>query len=465
MSSIEYTRTLPLGGACDVVVCGGGPAGCAAALAARRTGLQVLLLEGQGQLGGTGTSGLVSHWLGGRFPDGRWVVGGLFRKMANEAVGRGFALLPTIAPEQTYTPHGWYLGLAHGVPFDPFAMAHYLDAEMASAGVDVLLATQAVDVCLVDDKITHVIIFNKGGMQAIATRTVIDATGDADMAACSGCRVVKGRSQDGLMAPATLEFHLDNVDQDALSTYIHSHSAPRFRKLIQELRANGQWPFPYDILICVQLNQKGTVMVNTSRLCDVDGTDGASLSDGLVRGRAEVKELLGIMRQHFPGFAQARLKAVAPMLGVRETRRIVGKHVLTIEDLVSGKEFADTIGYTMYGWDLPDPKRPSLQPLHENRVPKPPVTPIPYRVMVPRPITNLICPGRAVSVERHVLGPLRVTAPVMAMGEAAGQAAIQVVERDIPFADIDVDRLRRELRAYGAIVDWSPDRATPARSI
>ena len=112
----------------------------------------------------------------------------------------------------------------------------------------------------------------------------------------------------------------------------------------------------------------------------------------------------------------------------------------------------------MYGWDLPDPKRLSLQPLHEKRIPKPPVTPIPYRVMVPQPVTNLICPGRAVSVERHVLGPLRVMAPVRAMGEAAGQATIQVVERDIPFAGVDVDRLRNELETHGAIVDWPPGR-------
>jgi hypothetical protein len=105
----------------------------------------------------------------------------------------------------------------------------------------------------------------------------------------------------------------------------------------------------------------------------------------------------------------------------------------------------------MYGWDLPDPKTPSHQPLHGKR--KPPLTPIPYRIMVPRPVSNLICPGRAVSVQRHVLGPLRVIAPVMAMGEAAGQAAIQVVERPIAFGEIDVHVLRAELEQHGAIVD------------
>ena len=182
-------------------------------------------------------------------------------------------------------------------------------------------------------------------------------------------------------------------------------------------------------------------MINTPRICGIDGTDGRSLSEGMQRGRAEALQLLAVMRKHFPGFAGARLKAVAPLLGVRETRRIVGDYVLTVDDLVSGRPFPDVIGFTSYGWDLPDPKKPSYQPMHEERIRKSPLTPIPYRIMVPRPIVNLICPGRAVSVERDVLGPLRVMAPCMAMGEAAGAAARQVVQEGLPF------RVRDHLRS------------------
>jgi hypothetical protein len=245
---------------------------------------------------------------------------------------------------------------------------------------------------------------------------------------------------------------VDNVDQDALAEYIQAHQAPRFRQEIAELRAAGQWDFPYEIFISVQLQEKGAMMINTTRLVGIDGTDGVSVTAGMIRGRAEIRRLMELMRAHFPGFAAARLKCVAPALGIRETRRIRGVYTLTVGDLASSQNFADTIGFSAYGWDLPDPRRPSDNPGHGR---KRDVVPIPYCVMLPQGIDNLICPGRAISVERPVLGPLRVTAPCMAMGEAAGQAARQVVRERKPFAEVDPATLRRELSEHNAIVDWT----------
>ena len=448
-----FCRELPVGKPYDLVVCGGGPSGVAAALAARRAGLGVLVVEGQGQLGGNGTSGLVSHWLGGRTSDcQRWVVGGLFRSMCEEAAERGIALVPVPDPAKKYQPHGWFKGqLAAGIPFDPYGMAAYLDEKMAAAEVDVLLLTQAVDAVVDQGRITHVVLFNKSGLAAVPAAAVIDATGDADLAARTGCELVKGRDSDSLMTPASLTFHVDNVDQDALDAYIHEHDCPRFRKKIAQLRESGEWTFPNEIFISVQLEEKGTMMINTTRLVGIDGTDGASITEGMIRGRREVEKLMTLMREHFPGFARARLKCVAPLLGVRETRRIRGRYVLSVEDLAAGRAFDDTIGFSAYGWDLPDPKRPSDNPSHGRKLA---VTPMPYRIMVPAPVENLICPGRAVSVERPVLGPLRVMAPSMAMGEAAGEAAAAVVRKRVPFRDVDPKTLRNALRAHGAIVEW-----------
>ena len=457
---LRFERSIPVDRGYDVVVCGGGPAGCAAALAARREGLSVLIVEGQGQLGGMATSGLVSQWLGGRNQKGQWVVAGLFREIATEAAARGCAVLPQLDPAEKYHPYGWLNWFIHGVPLDPYGVARYLDEKMQWAGADVLLLTQAVDVVTSKGRITHVVTFNKSGLAAVPARAVIDATGDADIAARSGCEYVKGREEDHLMTPATLEFHVSHVDKQKLTRYIEDQRDPKLREKIKELREQGIWTFPYDIFICTQLTEPDTFYLNTIRLVGIDGTDGRSVSNGMVRGRQEAEKLFQILREHIPGFEAAQLKTVAPLLGVRETRRIVADSIMTVEDLSRGEEFPDTIGFSMYGWDLPDVKKPSVQPFandsragYQYKVKKGLSTPLRFQVMIPRPIENLICPGRAVCVERQVLGPVRVMAPCMAMGEAAGMAARDVVAGNIPFTKVDVPQLRQRLREAGAIVD------------
>ena len=459
---MHYSREIPISGRYDVVVCGGGPSGCSAALAARREGLNVLLVEGQAQFGGMATSGLVSHWLGGRTQNGAWVVGGIFKELTEEASARGYAKIPSLQSGKTYQPHAWLPWFIHGIPLDPFATARFLDEKLTGAGVDVLLETQVVDAAVQNGCITHLTVHNKSGLQAVQTSAVIDATGDADVAALSGCDVQVGREADGLMTPVSLSFHLYNVDHRELGEYIEIHKTPKFREKIEELRRIGEWPFPYEIFITVQLVQDDVAMVNTMRLPGVNGIDGRSRTRGLIQGREEAFALLRIFRKHFPGFKHAEMKAVAPLLGVRETRRIKGDFCLSVKHLTDAAEFEDTIGFSIYGWDLPDPLKPSLQPLVDesagkflNKVEKALSTPMPYRIMVPRPVTNLLCPGRAVSVERAVLGPLRVMAPCMAMGQACGTAAGQMVKNHIPADAVNVSQLKARLREAGCIVDQS----------
>ena len=443
----------------DVLVAGGGPAGCAAAVAAARQGLKVLLVERQTVLGGTATAGMVSHWLGGRTPGGRWVVGGLFREFVEKAVACGAAILPRHPEGKVYQPHAWLPWFIHGIPLDPFRLAAFLERTMREEGVGFLYETDVVGVESdrgEDASITAVILHNKGGFFSVPVGAVVDATGDADVAALAGCPFEVGREGDCLTTPASLTFHLDHVDSAALAAAIERDREPKFRPLIAKLRAQGEWPFPYDIFISVQLLEEDVVMINTSRLTEVDGLNATSRTAAYERGRAEALALLDVFRRHFPGFAAAQLKSVAPMLGIRETRRIVSERTLTVEDVRTGHAFPDTIGFSMYGWDLPDPKRPSVQPLVDesggkfvNKVAKALATPIPFGVMVPRGCANLLCPGRAIGVERDVLGPLRVMAPCMAMGEAAG-VAMASLARGVA---VDVGALRETLRANGCLVD------------
>ncbi len=456
MEAVTFTRSLPL---CrevyDLIVAGSGPAGCAAALAAARKGLRVLLVEGEGQLGGTAVSGLVSHWLGGRTSDCRnWVVGGIFRELALEAVRRGIARLPFPNPAGEYSPHGWGVGgqLTAGVPFDPFAMAVLLDEITAKAGVEVLLATRAVEVELEGERIRRLVIHNKSGLQAVEASLFVDATGDADLAARSGCGVELGREGDHAMAPASIECHFSHIDLERFRDYINRNKSPRFLKEIEAWQQTGDWPFDYNRLITVLLEGEDTFLVNTSRLCGVDGTDGRSVSAALAAGRRETFQLLEILRRRVPGFEHAAVRAVAGYPGIRETRRLTGDFRLTVADLAAGKAFPDTIGFSAYGWDLPDPNRPSHQPMEgKGAAIAAGLTPLPYRMMLPQPVRNLICPGRAVNVERDVLGPVRVMAPCMAMGEAAGMAASIALRRK-DFTAVSPEFLRHELAAAGAIL-------------
>ena len=445
----------------DVLVAGGGPSGCAAAIAAARRGLKVLLVERQSVLGGTATAGHVAHWLGGRSPGGKWVVGGLFRELVGKAVADGAAMLPEHPKGKTYQPHAWLPWFIHGVPLDPIRLAAFLERTMRAEGVEFRYETEVVGVRKDGARLTDAILHDKGGFSRVPVRAVVDATGDADVAAQAGCPFEVGRPGDHLTAPASLTFILDHVDHVKLAEAIERDREPKFRPLIAKLRAAGEWPFPYDIFISVKLLDDDTAMINTSRLTEVDGLDAASRTRAYERGRAEALRLLDVFRRHFPGMARAQLKSIAPMLGVRESRRIVSVRTLTVEDVRAGREFPDTIGFSMYGWDLPDPKRPSVQPLVDetggkfvNRVTKALATPIPFGVMVPKGAANLLCPGRAIGVERDVLGPLRVMAPCMAMGEAAGAACTALVG-GVAADAVDVEALRADLRAHGAIVDVS----------
>ena len=445
--------------AVDVLVAGGGPAGCAAAIAARRRGLSVLLVEATSALGGMATGGQVAHWLGGRSPGGRWVVGGLFKELSEGAVADGCAIFPSMTSGKTYHPYAWLPWFIHGVPLDPYRLVPYLERKLADEGVSFRYETRVVGVKTANGRLSHVVAHGKGGFSAIPARCVIDATGDADVAALAGCPVHVGRDGDHLTTPASLTFHLSHVDHVALQQAIETSRSPKFRELIKHLRTTGEWPFPCDIFISVKGLAEDEAMINTVRLLCVDGLDAESRTKAYVDGRREGLQLLEIFKRHFPGFAKAQLKSVASLLGVRESRRIDGAFALGVADLSAGTEFPDTIGFSMYGWDLPDQKRPSVQPLVDesgggfvNKVRKGLATPIPFRIMVPQKCDNLLCPGRAVSVERDVLGPLRVMAPCMAMGEACGVAAEQIAAGTANAA-VDVERVREVLRSNGCIVD------------
>lgn len=448
-----FSKEIPESGDHDVVVCGGGFAGFGAACAAARDGARVILIERDGCLGGTGTKGMVNHMLGARIFEGDGIttcVGGLFSQLENRLLAAGGATdVRTV--DRKLPPHGWAPILGAGLVFDPEIMKLTLEKMAEEYGVRLLYTTDVVDVVKDGDRLSGVIVFNKSGLSVIKGRYFVDATGDADICRKSGCAVTKG-DEEGGMAAASLEMHVENVDAKALTGYMKATGDIRFRELIKPLKESGEWSFPYEIFISVMMTKPDVFMINTIRQVGVDGTDADSVTKAIVDGRRENFELLKIMRAHFPGFASARIRQIASSVGIRETYRLTGEYVLTVDDLVTGKDFEDGVALSAYHWDMPNPKKPSDQPFSGVKRASP-FTQIPYRSLLPREIGNLIVAGRCISAQREVLGPVRVMAPCLAVGEAAGIAAGQVVKNGRAFRDADVGAIRRNVEKYGGYTD------------
>lgn len=433
----------------DFVVCGGGMTGFACAIAAARKGLKIAIIERLGNLGGVAVSCGVNHLLGGlkyrnETKKCDWFVGGIFKELADKLISDGSAIDPD-SIDRELNPHGWIPCLADGIVFDIESMKMLLDEMCVEEHVDVYYFTDIIDVVVKDDSLKCIVVHNKSGLFSLEADYFADTTGDADVAAMCGCNTVLGRESDNLTAPASLEMHLDNVDTNELSDYIRNNNEPRFKNLISQLREQGIWDFSYDIFICVQGINQDSYMINTIRQTGINSTDGQSMSKAMFDGRKECFELFEIVKKHFPGFKNARLKFIAPMIGIRESRRIVGDYILTVDDIRSGKLIGDSIALSAYGWDLPDPVKPSYQPMHEKKISKPEFIKIPYRCLLPDKISNLIVAGRCISVERDVLGPVRVMAPCMAMGQAAGTAAYIASLTSSSFEKVDILILQETL--------------------
>ena len=421
-------------------------------------GLKVALVDRNGCIGGTATAAGVNHLLGGRKLDDATgehvrVVGGIFDELTDHLIHSGSAVEPnTIDPN--FNPFGWYPRMASGVAFDDTALKIAMDDFCDQAGVRVYYHTVLTEAEMEHDRISAVIVWNKDGFVRLEAGCFADCTGDADLSKLAGCPYSKGRKEDGLMTPCSTEMHVDNVDGDALVTYQNAHQSPKLVEIIERLKEEGIWTFPYEIFVTIQLVEKDVFMVNTIRQVGIDGTDEAAVSRALAEGRRENIRLFNIMRQYFPGFQNARIRRMFDYLGVRESRRIHGKYTITIADALSGKRYADTVAATTYNFDLPDPLRPSYDTMmgdvkkpHAER--KHVVIRIPYRSMLPEHIPNLIVAGRCISAEREVLGPVRIMGPCMMMGQAAGTASAMAKNCGYDYAGVDVQALREKLWADG----------------
>ena len=422
----------------DVLVAGGGPAGVAAAIAAARSGARTLLIEQRGFLGGMGTVALVPAFC--PYSDGEKAV---VRGIGLELLERMKAGCEPEFRERFGAELDW-------VPIDPEVLKRVYDEAVAESGAEVLLHTIASQTVMDETgrRINGVVIVNKSGRSLIRAGTVIDTTGDADLAALAGAPFHKG-GEGGDLQAATMCYLLANVDRQRFEQYrIESGDTDQIHQAVQQAQADGKLPQGRESVSGLSWVADYLVGVNFGHVFGIDGSRAEDLTRGAIEGRKLVLRQLEFFRAYVPGFEQAHLVSTGEQIGIRETRRIVGDYVLTQDDFMNMASFADDIARNSYFIDIHMAR--SSGAMHIHHLPPGQSHGVPYRCLLPVGLDNVWVAGRAASSDRVVQGSLRVMPNCFAMGQAAGMAAAMAAAADGASRSVDIPLLQRRLIEQGA---------------
>jgi hypothetical protein len=455
----EPSREVPIIAEADVVVCGGGPGGFPAAIAAARHGARTILIERHGYLGGLATAGLVAPILAHTASESHTpIVEGLLK----EITARLHAL--DAAPAWEDALQEW------GIRFDAEALKYTLDEMCAEAGVQVMFHTQIADVVTAGDAIEAVIIETKSGRQAVAGKVFIDATGDADIAFRAGAPTTHGRAYDGRGESMGSFFHLGGLPE------LTPERAHEITELIEHEMEDGRFAFYNPHFLGKNTQHQDHTSANMTRFSG-DSDNAVDMSRGEAYVRKNVWELVRYLRANVPEFAEVYVQQTSPQVGPRESRQIVGPYALTGDDVHLGHKFDDAIARGSWWIDIHCPLG-NTYPVHlctvecpkgadcpywaaenERMRSKAELYPpqgdwydIPYRALLSVKTPNLLASGRCISATHEGMGGARVMGTCIAIGQAAGTAAALAIQKDVPVGQLDVQVLRETLRADGQLV-------------
>ena len=447
----------------DVLVVGSGAAGMAASLSAARNGANTVLVEYNGYLGGISAS---LPWLGFHDREYRQMVKGIGHEFVTRLQNLGAASAYTLDPKcsslVSIDSHVWK-SLA-------FALAE-------EAGVTLMMQTHAVDTIREEgpggSRISGVVVEHKSGHQEIRADVVIDCSGDGDVAARGGVAWEKGRTADGLVQSPSLMIRIGGIDRgefiaackkreynyrewihgypelwdkmmrriDTVETFILGG----FADLMSRAREAGELSLlPQTRVVGVKTHIPDEIMTVSTRILGLDPTDVSSLSDGYSKIYQQVPQLVRFFKDYLPGGDNAHLREIAPILGVRESRRIMGDYLLTADDMIDGRIFDDAVAMGGYHIDIHRPKGTWVDSTNVKAYT------IPLRSLIARDVDGLMMAGKCISATHEAIAGTRVIPICLAEGEAAGTAAALAVKNRKSVRDIDISMLQDQLVEQGA---------------
>ena len=442
VSTFALARTLgaavasiPALPAVDVVVVGGGSAGCAAAIAASRGGARVLLVEKSARLGGIGTAVLDTFY--GFYTPGenRKVVGGIADEVVEALTAEGAAF---IRPN-TY-------GAGGGVTYNPETLLGVWDSLVTGAGVSILFHSLVIDVLQgpAGDEVTGLLIANKNGLSRVSARYIIDASGDADVCALAGAGFDGAETGEQVQA-LTTTFRLANVDDERSRSFPKEQLFDR----MAEAAASGRYDLPRQEGSIHRTPVAGVSLANMTRVENVDPTDVSALSLAEIEGRRQVGEYVRFLQNEVPGYESAELVGIGMHIGVRESRRIRGDYRLTEDDVLSARRFDDAIA----SCGAPIEDHTGGTDTVWKYIPDSGSYDIPYRVLLPVGLENVIVAGRCLSATHGAHASARSIAQCLAMGQAAGTAVALALPIDSSLRELSLPSLQDRLVRDGAVLE------------
>ena len=454
--TFTLTRQIPVEAGYDLAVAGGGPAGTAAAVCAARLGAKVLLVEATGCLGGMGTSGLVTAF--DPMGDGqRMLVGGFMCEVVETMFSRKF-LKPGI------DPNTWRKNYHQWTPFQVEGYKLVLDEFVRKAGVEVRFFTRVIDADAdpQQGKVAGVVLQNIEGYRFVRAGTYIDATGDAVLADLCGaaCREA-GRDTPAPM-PATLCSLHAGIDWSRMG-----NQAAALKKAL----ADGHFTQPDRHLPGMSRVNQTVGYLNGGHLFRMNALKCQDLSDGVMLGRRLVQEYVAFYRKYVSGCENLQLVTTGSLIGVRESRRIVGEYELNFDDYLARRQFSDQIAVFNKAVDIHayDCTEEAYQQYLKEYSKTGRLRPgecfgIPYSILVPKGWKNLWVAGRCNSSDVKVHGSIRVQPAASMMGQAAGTAAVQSIRNGQPANDLDTEQLVQTLRKAGAYLPQEQTSKTMTRA-